>query len=407
MASTIGVGDPLKDRSTALLAMKEMMVAASTGSPLYAGALYESSKALLDPTQTTLTPEEPKPEHALHDDMGLHDFRSMYAELADGRRVEIGIDADGHPQIIGIISEPSSPPPLPAYETPMPIGGGKPRDGLSDSFEPGGGLEHKLDSISPPPENPDAEVIEPQIRDNVFLARLSSVMNDNQFDRQLRGRTRGKLDMTRLYKAQAGSKSLFTQKSLRRNKKYNVVLVVDESGSMDGAKIKVAADATVFLAHHLRMVKGVELAIVGFNHHLRNYQEFGQTADLSTLGDKIRSQTASVAGACNADYAALERAYELVEKQAVNGGQNIVLFTSDGAPDTCSSCVGGPLRNGKRVDDMAVINGLVRKNERLTNTFGIGIMSDASQTPKRVVVGDLAELKPAVLRILQKEIRRG
>lgn len=68
--------------------------------------------------------------------------------------------------------------------------------------------------------------------DNAFKQRLSSVMTDNKYDRNLRYRTKGSLDMKHLWRAKTGAKNIFMQHQARKNKEYNFVLLIDQSGSM-------------------------------------------------------------------------------------------------------------------------------------------------------------------------------
>ena len=56
-------------------------------------------------------------------------------------------------------------------------------------------LFSKLPNINGIPEG-----LKDSLKDPAFRARLSSIMLDNKYDRRLRGRTRGKLDMGRLPK---------------------------------------------------------------------------------------------------------------------------------------------------------------------------------------------------------------
>lgn len=234
-------------------------------------------------------------------------------------------------------------------------------------------------------------------RDPVFQARLASVMNDNQFDRRLRGRTRGKLDMTRLYKAQTGSKSVFTQKMSRRNKKYNIALVVDQSGSMFGtgsphqpglisssSRIAIAGDVAQFLAQHLDRIPGVELMIVGFSSGYKVHKEFGKNLDL----DKVKHKVLSYGGDGTADDIGLSEAYSALKKQ--DKGQNIVLLLTDGESDY-----------------PVLTRYLVKRNTHLATTFAVGIQSTPTQAKKHIVVSNVATLKPAIIGLLEKEIRRG
>lgn len=371
---------------------------------------------------------------SLHDDFGMHEYAGVYAQMVDGRVVQLALH-NGHMEIVDVLDGGPEELPSPASDsgaretapTPEEEQKREAKRQLADSLKqvskikrdategtdtksPGGG--HGAGSDQPEDATGLGDRTSTR-HDPVFLAQLTNVMNDNQFDRRLRGRTRGKLDMTRLYKAQTGSLSVFTQKSLRKNKQYNVVLVVDESGSMGMgtySRLEFAAQATQFLAVHLNRIPGVNLAVVGFNHNIRVHKELDSKIDLNTLEQTIY-KAALVGGGCNADYAALEKAYELVQNRE---GQNLVIFTSDGEPAGCGSCAGGKgttrvLKNGSEIytDDHEELNALVNRHGTLAKTVGVGIETVARQVPHNIKVGDLRELKSSLIGILRKEMQRG
>lgn len=227
--------------------------------------------------------------------------------------------------------------------------------------------------------------------DNVFKARIMSVMNDNQFDRRLKGRTRGKLDLTRLYKAPTGANSVFTLKQSRRGKKYHVALVVDESGSMTRAqRITPAAEAAQFLAEHFEKIPGVELAIIGFDGRTRVHKNFGDNKNISTLKYSILHS----GGGGTGDYKALSKTYRMLKQQrALEDGENIVLFLTDGDSDYGN-------------DRTAA---LIKANQAIAVTVGMGIQTEARQVPlsMRMRLHDINDMKPKLIEILRRHIRRG
>lgn len=380
---------------------------------------------------------------SLHDDGGLHQFKEMYAELEDGRTVKVAIGEDGHLEIIGFLpgTDPTPdvdktlkpapqntvatinliPPPYAVAEPQQQAAPQQPQSPVGPAQNiPQGAVTVDYQSMtlvamrqmlnvstyygqgvgsSSADKKGSNDEITKMERDPVFQARLSNIMNDNQFDRRLRGRTRGKLDMTRLYKAQTGSKSVFTQKMSRRNKKYNIVLVVDQSGSMfniggggpdniqvisPASRIAIAGDVAQFLAQHLDRIPGVELMIVGFSDTSKVHKAFDKSVDL----DKIRSKVLGYGGSGTNDWSGLNAAYNALKKQGE--GQNIVLFLTDGDSN-----------------DEAGTKRLIKHNDHLATTIAVGIEMVPKQTKKRIVVENVATLKPAVIGLLEKEIKRG
>lgn len=277
----------------------------------------------------------------------------------------------------------------------------------------------------------------PKMDDNVFRARLSSIMTDNKYDRRVRNRTRGKLDMTRLFKVPTKAQSVFTQKLERKNKRYNVVLVVDESGSMHGDKIVKAADIAVFLAKHFTGLN-LDLEIVGFNHYIYTHKNFGsKVKDYAKLKNDIIDRV-HIGGGCNHDYDALAYAYKSL---AGRNGQNFVIFISDGAPVTCN-LIDEIKDDDKRMeqirdqygeflqykkggetyslwfdphthlpahekDKRKHLNHLVEANKNLATTVGIGIRTECWQVPDNFIANSLDEMKPLILSAIKKKVRRG
>lgn len=386
---------------------------------------------------------------SLHDDFGLHSFKRIVAQLEDGRHAAIEIGPDGHVEIIAVWEE-GEPQPQPSYtqskamglepapSTPQsqleqqtaqkmqqagqPIPGQAPpawaqpqsydgpnavtvtavtavsamlesmrkvTDEIMGSAAPPkiAGVTYR-DLTAPTPKTEPAFAQRNIPRDPVFQARLNNIMNDNQYDRRLRGRTRGKLDMTRLYKAQAGSSSVFTQKLARKNKQYNVALVIDQSGSMGAfidSPLGVAATSAQFLAEHLDRIPGMNLRISGFAFYNRTYKEFDSKIDLKTITYRILYT--DLEGTTN-DIEALMKAYAALRRQIK--GHNVLLYLTDGQPD-----------------NMTVSRKIIQDNQKVGTTVGIGIRHQVSQTPHRIRIDDLAELKPAIIGVLQKEIKRG
>jgi len=236
-------------------------------------------------------------------------------------------------------------------------------------------------------------------RDNVFQARLESIMNDNQFDRRLTGRTRGKLDMKRLYKAQSGATNLFTQKTMRRNRKYNIVIVVDESGSMydmnstGGLRIYQAGLTCQFLAEHFNRLPGIDLAVVGFSDFTTVHKQFNERIELDELLDKIIYSPVNGHGTNNR--AGLELGYKLLvaqNKAETTKSHNILVFITDG---TAIFSRGTVTQIKNQYKDVAATQ------------VGIGIFAPAPQMDHSISINNIQDLKPEIVKVLRGEIKRG
>lgn len=235
-------------------------------------------------------------------------------------------------------------------------------------------------------------------RDPAFMAKLNNIMNDNQFDRRLRGRTRGKLDLTRLYKAETGSQSVFAQKLQRRNKNYNVALVIDQSGSMftngtdvgyrkvydDNTPIGLVGTIAQFLAQHFDKIPGMDLMVTGFGSNFMDHKRFGETSELN----HIRSRVTGWGGGGTVPYPALKHTYEQLAR--LDKGTNIVLFLTDG-----------------EVSDPGAVKTLIKHYDGVATTISIGIGVPNSLADHNFMVKTLPQLKPRILETLSKEIKRG
>lgn len=252
------------------------------------------------------------------------------------------------------------------------------------------------------------------LKDSAFRARLSSIMLDNKYDRRVKGRTRGKLDMTRLYKVPTGSRNVFMQKQSRKGKQYNVVLLIDKSGSMSGRPADLAAESAVFLTRELTEL-GINVGIITFNSRVCVAKDLLEKPDYKF----IYSEVASANGG-NADYDAMRRAYAMLDKAPE--GENIFIMLSDGNPvgyhraHTYDS-------HGKEekilkllpnvgdkdyvdYDTKEHFHHLVKAHPKV-KSIGIGIQEGGWQVPDHEVIHNVGDLKKTIIKQLRKHIQRG
>jgi cobalamin biosynthesis protein CobT len=253
--------------------------------------------------------------------------------------------------------------------------------------------------------------------DRVFQARLKNVMLDNAFDRRIRGRKRGKLDMRSLYKVPMKAENVFTLKQERKNKQYNIVLLVDESGSMMGDKAQTAADCAIFLAKAFENIN-IEIAIVGFNRYITTRKDFGQKVDYQKIHEAIATTNHGEGAGSNDDWDALNKGFQMFKPDMK--GENILIMLSDGQPASSHSPIfvnskGKEEKAPKdtdrvdtyQKDSITQLHHLVKANERKAKSVGIGIMRGGQQIPNHQVVNSVTQLKPAVIGLLEAKIKRG
>jgi len=267
------------------------------------------------------------------------------------------------------------------------------------------------------------EEIKEKIKDPAFRARLSSIMLDNKYDRRLRGRTRGKLDMGRLPKVPMMARNVFMRKQSRKGKAYNVVLLVDESGSMSEDKGWAAAEATIFLLSQLDGLN-INTAVIGFNQMIAVHKPWTGTSDYEAIYEAIGQQghvepyhEVSDSG-YNCDYDAMHFAYEYFNKSP-DEGENILIMLSDGAPAHRDDAVRVVDHKGKPIKGFKphkLDYRLKREREHLNklatsykdvHSVGIGIFEGGWQIPEHFIIHSLDDLKPTIIKTLGKKIKRG
>lgn len=224
------------------------------------------------------------------------------------------------------------------------------------------------------------------LTDAVFQTKLRNVMKDNAFDRYVKGRKRGRLDMRGLYKVPAKAENVFMLKEARKNKHYNVILVVDQSGSMyDGRKINMAAECAAFLARSLGRAD-IKYAVIGFSGDWRYHKKFTENATDDFL-KKMKYDILHTGGGGTNLYSPLQGAYQELRKTPTH--QNIVINLTDGTPASADLC-----------------RKYVRGNRHVAEFIDIGINSSPIMR-NGIRINNVQELKPLLLRELKKRIKRG
>ena len=302
----------------------------------------------------------------------------------------------------------------------------------------GGLLNPKLSPYAEANPSPAFGQYEPPEVDTAFAKQLQSVLLDNKYDRLLPRRKRGKLDDKNLSRVAVGSVNIFKQKQARKGKSYNVVLLVDVSGSMYGDKIEQASQTAVFLAANFEHLN-INLEVIAFNHFvakLKGWNDKLEARELhAVLNDMVAGKHKSGA-TYNNDLDAIAYAYkELTRQQAETGGTNLLVLISDGNPaSSASESLEGYFNNERpetytdrlghvhyakdnldaklpdnwRHRNTAIAN-YITKHRTIAKTVGIGLLCECRQAPPadRLRVESVEQLKPVILKWLRANIRRG
>lgn len=279
----------------------------------------------------------------------------------------------------------------------------KPKDREDENTDPKG---NRIDKVKEP------------LTIQGFHRKLASIMRDNKYDRTVSKFRSGKLDTNRLYKVMANSDRVFKRKFERLNKEYNVVILIDESGSMGAgvydekdnyvdSRLGMAVNMTTLLVQGLEK-NNINFALVGFNHRIFIHKNFGEKLDVR----KFRTQAIhneQEFGGCNHDAGAMLKARELLSKQ--KSGKNLIITLSDGQPACCASC---ELRKEVKesvgtTDSGDALKREIKRAEKFADVTAIGInTTDVKRYYSNYFVASSEpEFTSGLLKTLKQRVRRG
>ena len=203
-----------------------------------------------------------------------------------------------------------------------------------------------------------------------------------------RGLEEGDLDGNALFQIPTGTSTRVFQAATKgRSTRTAVTFLVDNSGSMGGAKIDEAKKAAVALNEALYRLPGISTEILGFTYGYPDQCHH-------RIGKSFRDRDASgvmgfCAGGGNADGSAVRwAARRLLAQQA---DRRILIVLSDGWPTDGSS--------NPEVDLRAAVEAATKHG---VETFGVGVMDNSVSRfyPKFVVIHDARDLTGTVLKAL-------
>lgn len=350
------------------------------------------------------------------------------------------VSEDGKVSYKGYIGKPIKDTPMPEDEKAASSKATTGEDSPSSETSPVEGLHGSPRSpiIFPRESTPDPSdvVLNPASTSETslsyFYAKLGSIMKDNMYDREVSGYRSGKLNNTKLHKVFSGSERVFTRKQERLNKSYNILLLLDESGSMrtsitggsggiysmlaasmltmpsikrststdtDKSKLQLVMDLAVVLIKGLGK-NNINTSVIGYSEIIDVHKSFNtdpRIVDFNKLREDM-NDNCSEYGGCNHDTFAVSKAIDEFKK--VKNGKNITVIFSDGCPACDCS------------DDGADIPGLrkaVKELEKVSEviTVGIGTSEVEEYYPNCIVVNNEKEFMSSIIRELDQRIKRG
>lgn len=257
------------------------------------------------------------------------------------------------------------------------------------------------------------EALKDEENEQYFMKKLKSILRDNLYHRQESGKRSGSLDHKKLYKIKLSDR-LFTKKGASGGKEYNLVIVIDCSGSManpygSGSKINYAL---LFLRKLFKVLhKECNLAVVAFNTLTETLKGFDEKIDSKELDRRIEEDIRnrifrSRYTGGNHDHLAIRMAADLLRKRK---GKKLIVILSDGQP----SCGEYHCPAGKECGSTSFLRQKLHEEVKKTQNEGVQILGiSILYTPKGefynygAVVKDVKELYDVVLGELSKIIKR-
>ena len=280
---------------------------------------------------------------------------------------------------------------------------------LIENLHVGSGF--KMEMFKDGIEGPVEHMVGPLQKD---LERAISARSLSQWEN---GRRTGKLHSANLARLASGDPRVFRKKHESKSKDVAVSLVIDASGSMSGAKIKLATQAAYALSSVLERLR-ITHEVICFTtgepvadpssiraEEVKLGRDFTRDESLympiiKGFGERLGTETRSRFGWLpnsrilrnNVDGECVEIAARRLLSRKENGKVMIVL--SDGYPAASG--------------DSGMLNKHLTEVVKQTmaygcNVVGIGIMSDSVQKfyPKNVVINNVAELPTTVIKELR------
>ena len=172
-----------------------------------------------------------------------------------------------------------------------------------------------------------------RVRHLIPATRKALICNAADRIQPLNGLRYGKLDARKLAEGFQGSDTIYSSRRVERSEKLAVCVLVDESGSMYGEKIKMARDAAVLLNESLAGIPGIEYFLYG---HTADTNGAG-SVDINVYkeGKSNRFLAGNIAARSNnADGYAILNVAERVRRRT--SSRCLLIVLSDGEP-ACSA----------------------------------------------------------------------
>lgn len=234
-----------------------------------------------------------------------------------------------------------------------------------------------------------------------YANKLKKVLFAETRDRKIRNLDRGHVDKKNLHHIITDGKCCYKKLEGKKNTARFCILV-DQSGSMSGSKVKDAFIATKMLVQVARKIH-VPVAVFGHNTgwddvNLYHYLDYKSPKSMEDNLVHILD-----AGGSNHDSIPIFQCLTDMARNKKDNEKDIFIVISDGAPAGCNNYYGQPA-----FEDISNIYTMFEKKYGI-KTIGIGIGDDVECVPEIykhfIMIPDTEELPQALLDLLKKEIK--
>lgn len=220
-------------------------------------------------------------------------------------------------------------------------------------------------------------------------ALLRSILQDNETARYQRPTKRGKIDGKNMYKLLATDNNRIFKRQLQPGKKhYAMSILVDQSGSMSGERIRSAFSTMVILTEVFHKL-GIAFEVRGFDYHSRSYKPMFGAPRREVLGGIIHA----TGGGTN-DHEAIKMIYEDLLKVDPSYKKTVfVVGDGDGRGEYVKSLVN-------------------QMEQKQIQVYGVGVGNVYEDSFRRtynkwLVIPEPKDLPVALVNLVRDQFRRG
>lgn len=385
-------------------------VSSDTGEPNEPEQTPEPAPGSNQPNSPEPTPELTDEQKQAAREQAAKELEDLAGELADKLGSWVGDSKDDSTPLPDL-PEPEDVPELPSPEAP-------PTEEILEEAPPS-----PVGSLEPPPVVPDFKsalegIYEGQNAYEEIRHDLAPIINSLEQDlraifvarsqhRYKAGFNTGRrINISKRMQEKAQGISAVESRSWERRelpseKDYAISLLVDLSGSMNGAKINETFKAVVVLAEVLNRL-GINMEILGFNEVLHEFKPFGrrieksQQESLGEMLDEVRSYHAS----WNDDGWAIQQASERLDRQRQS--EKFLIVLSDGEPAPSA------IHGGAEYDLKTVVQTITSSTHQKILGLGIGPNTEhvARYYPNSLADVSIEQMAETIADVLRDVIER-